>query len=64
MKHRRSWFTDLYLLWFIGVSAVALLLPPTFLWFRGQWVVCALSLVMLVMGFTLTVVVHRLAGDR
>ncbi|MCX6907638.1 MAG: phosphotransferase [Verrucomicrobia bacterium] len=55
MKHRRSWFTDLYLLWLIGVSVVALLLPPTFLWFRGQWVVWALTIVMLGMGFTLTV---------
>jgi BASS family bile acid:Na+ symporter len=55
MKHSRSWFTDLYLLWLIGVSVIALLVPPTFLWFRGQWVVWALTLVMLGMGFTLTV---------
>ncbi|MBI5685861.1 MAG: phosphotransferase [Verrucomicrobia bacterium] len=55
MKHSRSWFTDLYLLWLIGVSVVALLWPVTFIWFRGQWVVWALTLVMLGMGFTLTV---------
>lgn len=55
MKHSRSWFTDLYLLWLIGVAVVALLWPATFLWFCGQWVVWALTLVMLGMGFTLTV---------
>ena len=55
MKHRPSWFTDSYLLWLIGVSVVALMWPATFFWFRGQWVVWALTLVMLGMGFTLTV---------
>ena len=55
MKHRRSWFTDLYLLWLLGVSAIGLLWPPAFLWFQGQWVVSALSIVMLGMGLTLTI---------
>ena len=54
MKHRRSWFTDFYLLWLISVAAIALLRPEAFLWFRGPWVVWALTLVMLGMGFTLT----------
>ncbi len=55
MKHRSSWFTDLYLFWLVGVSTFALLEPATLAWFRGQWVVWALSTVMLGMGFTLSV---------
>lgn len=55
MKYSRSWFTDLYLLWLIAFAVAALLWPVTFLWFRGQWVVWALTVVMLGMGFTLTV---------
>ena len=55
MNHRRSWFTDLCLLWLIGVSVVALMWPATFFWVRGPWVVGALTHVMLGMGFTLTV---------
>lgn len=54
MKHRRSWFTDLYLLWLLSVAVISFLWPATFLWFRGQWVVWALTTVMLGMGFTLT----------
>lgn len=55
MTHRRSWFTDLYLIWLVGSALLGLLWPPSFQWFRGPWVVWALSLVMLGMGFTLTV---------
>ena len=54
MKHRGSWFTDLYLLWLIAFAVIALLKPETLIWFRGQWVVWALTLVMLGMGLTLT----------
>jgi BASS family bile acid:Na+ symporter len=53
-KHRGSWFTDFYLLWLIGFAVLALLQPETLGWFRGPWVVWALTLVMLSMGFTLT----------
>lgn len=47
-------FTNLYVLWLILTVAVALIQPPAFSWFSGQWIVWALSLVMLGMGFTLT----------
>lgn len=49
-----SRFTGLYLFWLLAGAAVALWRPPVFSWFAGQWVVTALSLVMLSMGFTLT----------
>lgn len=55
MKHRGSWFTDLYLLWLIAFAVIALLKPEWLIWFRGQWVVWALTLVMLGMGLTLTI---------
>jgi BASS family bile acid:Na+ symporter len=36
-------------------SLLALWHPPVFLWFSGQWIAWALTLVMLGMGFTLTI---------
>lgn len=53
-KHRGSWFTDFYLLWLVAFALVGLLKPETLSWFRGPWVVWALTLVMLSMGLTLT----------
>ncbi|HSI14485.1 MAG TPA: phosphotransferase [Chthoniobacter sp.] len=53
-KHRGSWFTDFYLLWLIAFAVVGLVRPETLSWFRGPWVVWALTLVMLSMGLTLT----------
>lgn len=47
-------FTKLYPFWIIASSLMALLWPETLAWFRGQWVVWALTLVMLSMGLTLT----------
>ena len=47
-------FTDLYPVWVLSFSTIALLKPETMLWFTGPWMVAALSLVMLGMGFTLT----------
>jgi BASS family bile acid:Na+ symporter len=48
-------FTNLYPVWLISGAVVGLCHPPAFSWFAGQWVVWALSLVMLGMGFTLTI---------
>lgn len=47
-------FTSLYPVWIVASSLVGLLWPETLSWFRGQWVVWALTLVMLSMGLTLT----------
>lgn len=55
MQRILSTFTNLYLLWLVLTVAVALSHPPAFAWFTGQWIVWALSIVMLGMGFTLTV---------
>ncbi len=46
-------FTALYPVWIVASSVVGLLWPETLAWFRGQWVVWALTLVMLSMGLTL-----------
>ncbi|MBL9194616.1 MAG: bile acid:sodium symporter family protein [Opitutaceae bacterium] len=48
-------FTNLYPVWIVASSVVALIWPETLLWFSGQWVVWALTIVMLSMGSTLTV---------
>ncbi len=48
-------FTSLYPVWIITSSLVGLLHPPALTWFAGPWVVWALTVVMLGMGFTLTV---------
>jgi len=50
-----SWFTDLYPVWIVASSVAALLKPDLLLWFTGNWVVWALSIVMLGMGLTLTI---------
>lgn len=50
-----NWFTSLYPVWVISFAVVALVHPTTLSWFTGGWVVWALTLVMLGMGFTLTV---------
>ena len=50
-----AWFTRLYPLWLLLFAAAALIKPESLLWFRGPWVVWALTLVMLGMGLTLTV---------
>lgn len=47
-------FTSLYPLWIIASSLLGLLAPQTLSWFSGPWVVWALTLVMLGMGFKLT----------
>lgn len=48
-------FTNLYPVWIVASSVVALIWPESLRWFSGQWVVWALTIVMLSMGLTLTV---------
>ena len=53
MQRFLAWFTDLYLLWLVGAAALAFFWPQSMLWFAGNWIVGALSITMLAMGFTL-----------
>jgi len=55
MKSLLGKYTDLYPIWIIASSLLGLLKPEALIWFSGPWVVWALSLVMLGMGFTLRV---------
>ncbi len=55
MQRFLAWFTNLYPVWLIAAAGVALWQPPSFVWFSGQWIVWALTIVMLGMGFTLSV---------
>jgi len=55
MQRFLTWFTHLYPVWLVVLVAIALVHPPTFSWFAGHWVVWAMSIVMLGMGFTLTI---------
>ncbi len=48
-------FTNLYPVWIVASSIVALIWPDTLRWFAGPWMVWALTIVMLSMGLTLTV---------
>lgn len=52
-------FTSLYPLWIIGSSVLGLVKPEALAWFTGPMVVWALTLVMLGMGFTLTLADFR-----
>ncbi|TDU66628.1 BASS family bile acid:Na+ symporter [Prosthecobacter fusiformis] len=47
-------FTSLYPFWLIGTAVMAFLWPQTMAWFSGQWIIWALTTVMLGMGLTLT----------
>src|SRR5258707_1173391 len=53
MRRYISWFTNLYPLWTIAVSLLALAKPGTLVWFN-PYVVTALGFVMLNMGLTLS----------
>lgn len=55
-------FTRLYPVWIVASSVMALIWPDTLRWFSGQWVVWALTIVMLSMGLTLTVDDFRRLG--
>ena len=48
-------FVNLYPLWIVLASVIGIFYPPAFLWFSGRWVESAIALVMLGMGFTLTI---------
>ena len=52
-------FVNLYPLWIVLASVIGILYPPAFLWFSGRWVESAIALVMLGMGFTLTIADFR-----
>ncbi len=54
MQGLLSRFTNLYPVWLIAFSALAFYEPSTLEWFSGQWISWALTVVMLGMGFTLT----------
>lgn len=54
MQRGLTWFTNLYPLWTIAVSVLALFKPATLVWFN-PYVVIALGFVMLNMGLTLSV---------
>ncbi|MSU49453.1 MAG: bile acid:sodium symporter family protein [Opitutus sp.] len=55
-------FTNLYPVWIVASSGMALIWPETLRWFSGQWVVWALTIVMLSMGLTLTIDDFRRLG--
>lgn len=48
-------FTSLYPVWLVATAALGFLRPETLSWFSGQWIVWALSISMLGMGFTLSI---------
>ncbi|MCW0216759.1 MAG: bile acid:sodium symporter family protein [Prosthecobacter sp.] len=48
-------FTSLYPIWLIGFAVLGFVKPETLSWFSGQWIIWALTTVMLGMGLTLTV---------
>jgi len=50
-----AFFVNLYPLWIVLSSVLGILYPPAFLWFSGRWIENAIALVMLGMGFTLTI---------
>jgi BASS family bile acid:Na+ symporter len=52
-------FTSLYPLWIIASSVLGLVQPRALTWFAGPWVTWGLALVMLGMGFTLTIADFR-----
>ena len=54
MNRLLNWFTRLYPVWLVGTAVLAFVRPQTMLWFSGQWIVWALSVSMLGMGFTLS----------
>jgi BASS family bile acid:Na+ symporter len=47
-------FVNLYPVWIVLASVIGILHLPAVLWFSGRWVEGAIALVMLGMGFTLT----------
>ena len=56
-------FTSLYPVWIVTSSVMALIWPETLRWFSGQWVVWALTIVMLSMGLTLALLVGGIVAS-
>lgn len=50
-----AWFTNLYPVWLVCTALLAFFNPESLLWFSGQWILWALSISMLGMGFTLSI---------
>lgn len=48
-------FCSLYPVWLVSTAVLAFFRPDSLSWFSGQWIVWALSISMLGMGFTLSV---------
>lgn len=46
-------FVDSFAVWFIAITAVALVYPPSLSWFRLDWIGPMLMVIMLAMGLTL-----------
>jgi BASS family bile acid:Na+ symporter len=59
MQHLLSRLTRLYPIWLVAFVIIALVHPPALAWLSGQWVVWARSVVMLGVGFTLTIEAFR-----
>lgn len=55
MRKALDTFANLYPVWIISASIIGLVRPELLSWFSGSYMVWALSLVMLGMGFTLTI---------
>lgn len=47
-------FTGLYPVWLLSIAVIAFIWPASMAWFSGQWIIWALTTVMLGMGLTLT----------
>lgn len=47
-------FVDSFAVWFVAVTVVALVYPPSLSWFRLEWIGPMLMVIMLAMGLTLT----------
>ncbi|MCL5096936.1 MAG: bile acid:sodium symporter family protein [Candidatus Omnitrophica bacterium] len=55
MNRALNWFTNLFPIWVLLGGVLALFVPPLFAWFRGQFIVWGLAVIMLGMGITLSV---------
>ncbi|MFN2375126.1 MAG: bile acid:sodium symporter family protein, partial [Candidatus Binatia bacterium] len=63
MKRFAELATNLFPLWVILAGAAALVHPPLFAWFSGNWIVWGLAVIMLGMGLTLSLDDFRAVAD-
>lgn len=54
MTRLLAWFTNLYPIWLVCTAVLAFFNPGALLWFSGPWILGALAISMLGMGFTLS----------